>query len=162
MKKVLLALLTATLCATAQPKTIGIEAPLFSLKDETGTLYSLEEFQGKKSVVLVFYPGDNTPVCTKQLCELRDSYTAVTAEKDVVVFGVNKGTAESHKAFKAKNNYPFSLLVDEKGSVAKEYGLAKGSMVARHVFVVGKNGKIIYSKKGKPPVSEIIAAAKKK
>ena len=135
----------------------GTEAPLFELKTAEGKLVKLEKFRGLKYVVLVFYPGDETPVCTKQLCELRDDYSSF--EKcDAVVFGMNPGSAKSHTKFSEKHQFQFPLLVDEKGAVAARYG-AKGTLMnKRTVYVVDKEGKIVFAERGKPPVADILAA----
>lgn len=136
---------------------IGDTAPLFSLKDEMGTVHNIESFRGEKFVVLIFYPGDETPVCTAQLCEIRDQYSVFSAN-DAVVFGVNPASDKSHKKFSEKNKFQFSLLIDEKKEVASMY-MAKGRMMnQRTVYVIGKDGRILYAKRGKPPVEEILAS----
>jgi peroxiredoxin Q/BCP len=135
----------------------GDNAPLFELKSAEGTLVKLADFKGKKFVVLIFYPGDETPRCTKQLCEIRDDYTSFE-KQGAVVFGVNPASEKSHAKFIKKNNFQFPLLVDEKGAVAALYG-ARGAMLnKRTVYVIGKNGKIIFAERGKPPVADILAA----
>lgn len=136
---------------------VGTDAPDFSLKSQNGSTVSLSEFKGKSSVVLIFYPGDQTPVCTKQLCEIRDDYSSFQ-KKGAVVFGVNPGSEKSHQKFVEKNNFQFPLLVDENGVVAKSYEAKGALMNQRTVYVIGPDGKIIYSKRGKPPVSEILAS----
>lgn len=77
-------------------------------------------------------------------------------------FGVNPGSAESHRAFIAENDFPFELLVDEHMDVARQYGAVKedGSGIARTVFIVGKNGKVIYRQTGAPSPILLINAAK--
>jgi thioredoxin-dependent peroxiredoxin len=136
--------------------TTGTDAPDFTLQSHTGDTVQLSSFKGKKNVVLIFYPGDQTPGCTKQLCEIRDDYTSF-GEKDAVVFGVNPGSAESHTKFAVKNKYQFPLLIDAKNEVAKEYQTYSRLMIKRTVYVIGKNGKIAFAQRGKPPVHEIIA-----
>src|SRR3989338_5835990 len=88
--------------------TVGSRAPSFTLKDAAGNAVSLKDFRGKKSVVLIFYPGDMTPGCTMQLCAIRDDWSKFTRH-DTVVFGINHGDAESHKAFIKKYGFPFPL-----------------------------------------------------
>jgi peroxiredoxin Q/BCP len=141
--------------------TVGQEAPNFSLKTQDGKSVRLHDFQGKQRVLLVFYPGDQTPGCTKQLCDIRDNYAALT-QYDVVPFGVNPGDAESHQAFINAQNYQFDLLVDENMNVAKAYEAVKaeGSGIQRTVYVVGKDGTIIFAKRGAPPTTEIVEAIK--
>jgi peroxiredoxin Q/BCP len=161
MKKLLLSLITLLLPISAEMLEIGKPAPLFTLKSADGNEISLASYKNKKMVVLVFYPGDNTPICTKQLCELRDSYEKLRAI-DVEVLGINAGDSASHERFASKNGYQFPLLVDEDKIVAKEYGQTVAIWgVKRAVFVVDKNGKIIFSQQGKPPVEDIISAIEK-
>jgi len=136
---------------------IGSDAPLFSLLSHDSTQVQLVDFKGKSNVVLIFYPGDETPVCTKQLCEIRDDYSSFEG-KNAVVFGINPGSQKSHQKFIQKHSFQFPLLIDTKGEVAKAYE-AKGSLMnKRTVYVISKEGKIVYAKRGKPPVSEILAA----
>ena len=135
---------------------VGANAPDFSLKSEKGETIVLS-YVGKNAVVLIFYPGDQTPVCTEQLCAVRDSYADFGA-KGAVVFGVNPADAVSHQKFKSKQEYQFPLLVDEGKTVTAAYGAKGGIMTTRTVYVVGKDGKIIYAKRGKPPVAEILGA----
>ena len=136
---------------------VGSKAPDVTLKTATGEDVKLSEFVGKSAVVLVFYPGDETPVCTQQLCEIRDGYGRF-AEKGAVVFGVNPATATSHEKFAEHRKLPFPLLVDDGGVATKLFGCAGFIMLQRTVYVIGKDGAIIYAKRGKPPVSEILNA----
>jgi len=136
---------------------IGASAPEFKLKTAEGTVVTLGEFKDKKFVVLVFYPGDETPGCTKQLCELRDDYSSF--EKcGAAVFGVNPGSEESHTRFIQKHGFQFTLLVDEKSAVAAKYGAKGAIMNKRTVYVVDKKGKIVFAERGKPAVADILAA----
>ena len=160
--KMLVLLIAITTIITANPLGVGTEAPVFSLKDESGKTHTIKEHRGNRAVILVFYPGNNTPVCTKQLCELRDSYADLSNYESVQVYGINNGDAESHQKFKAKNRYPFPLLVDTKWQTAQKFGVSNGKGVTRHVFVIDSNGKIVFSQKGKPPVSDILKALKSK
>jgi len=137
---------------------IGKNAPDFSLPSSTGDTIKLADFQGKKYVVLIFYPGDQTPGCTKQLCAIRDDYSQFE-KKNAVVFGVNPADKESHKAFAAKQHYQFPLLVDKGKMVAAKYG-AGGIMVRRTVYVIDKEGKIAFAQRGMPSDAEILASIK--
>ena len=135
----------------------GATAPQFELKTADGVAVKLSDFRDKKFVVLIFYPGDETPVCTRQLCEIRDDYSSFE-KRGAVVFGVNPGSDKSHNKFSRKNGFQFPLLVDVKSSVAERY-LAKGAVMnKRTVYVVGKDGTIVFARRGKPPVAEILAA----
>ncbi len=141
-----------------KPLPVGSAAPPFILPDEQGDVWVLN-LHRNKHMVLVFYPADDTPTCTTQLCELRDAWTDVRARGAFVV-GINPGTAESHKAFKSKHQYPFPILVDNGGRIAKLYN-AGGFVTKRTVYVVGRDGKILFAKRGKPAVDEILSVIPK-
>lgn len=141
----------------SQPLAVGSTAPDFTLPDQNGTQVSLREYRGRKNVILVFYPGDDTSVCTKQLCELRDRWSAVQAT-DTVVLGINPQSAESHQKFVAKQSYPFPLLVDKGKSVAADYH-ASGLIIKRTVYLIGKDGRIRFAQRGKPAPEAVLGAA---
>jgi peroxiredoxin Q/BCP len=140
----------------SNPLAVGETAPDFSLPDQDGKTVSLAALRGK-NVVLVFYPADETTVCTKQLCEFRDSWTQAQA-RDAVVFGVNPAGAKKHAAFREHHKLPFPLLVDSGQEVAEKYH-ANGLIVKRTVYLIGKNGKIRFASRGKPLPSEVLQAA---
>ncbi len=137
---------------------VGADAPeITALVDKgNGDVIKLSDLCKSTSVVLVFYPADNTAVCTKQLCALRDSF-ADLQKLDCTVIGVNPASAEKHAAFKSKYNFPFYLAADHSGQIAESYG-CKGlfGMNIRTVYVVSKDQKIVYAERGNPPVDEII------
>jgi len=135
----------------------GDTAPDFSLESTDGNTISLKEFAGDKYVVLIFYPGDETPVCTQQMCEIRDDYSSFEA-RNAVVFGINPAGRKSHEKFAKKNNLQFPLLMDEGNRTGERYGVKGLIMNKRTVYVIDKDGKIIYAKRGKPAVSEILAS----
>ena len=139
------------------PLGVGEEAPDFTLKDETGKPMTLSKWRKIKNVVLIFYPGDDTGVCTKQLCEFRDNWSAVT-QRDTMVYGVNPQSAEKHTRFSAKYRYPFPLLVDKDQLAGRLYH-ASGLVVRRTVYLIGKSGRIRYGRRGKPDPAEVLAAA---
>jgi thioredoxin-dependent peroxiredoxin len=119
-------------------------APDFTLKDGNGADWHLSEQRGKV-VVLLFYPGDETPVCTRQMCSVRDrwdDYLATGAE----VVGISSDSVESHKNFAAHHNLPLRLLSDADRSVAKLYGAISflPGRVARAVFVIDESGILRY------------------
>jgi peroxiredoxin Q/BCP len=117
-------------------------APAFSLKDGSGNEWRLSDNRGKV-VVLLFYPGDETPICTRQMCSVRDrweDYAATGAE----VVGISTDSVESHKEFAKHHDLPLRLLSDSDQTVANLYGarsLIPGK-VARSVFVIDANGTI--------------------
>lgn len=139
---------------------IGDTAPDFTLVSDKGDTVRLGDYRGKKHVVLVFYPGDQTPVCTKQLCEIRDDFASFE-KRNAVVFGINPADRESHAAFVKKQGYQFPLLADTGKTAVTAYGV-KGLLTKRTVFVVGMDGTIVYAKRGKPPVSEILESIPEK
>ena len=117
-------------------------APPFELPDDQGGTFKLEDQKGQK-VLLVFYPGDNTPVCTAQLCEYRDGIEAFEG-LGVKVVGISHNGEESHKKFRAKHNLPFTLLTDADHAVAKQYD-SKGLLgTKRSVYLVDEEGVIRY------------------
>ena len=126
----------------ASTPQLGDAAPDFSLKDGAGETWRLSSNRGKV-VVLLFYPGDETPICTRQMCSVRDrwdDYSATGAE----VVGISTDSVESHKKFSEHHELPLRLLADENGEVAKLYGaqsLIPGK-VARSVFVIDGQGVI--------------------
>lgn len=137
--------------------TVGTSAPPFELKSTDGTVYKLGDYLEKRFVVLIFYPGDETPGCTKQLCEIRDDYASFE-KRGAVVFGVNPASGASHEKFTDKHKFQFQLLIDEKSAVAAAYGAKAPVMNKRTVYVIDRAGKVIFAQRGKPPVAEILAA----
>ncbi len=115
-------------------------APDFTLLDGNGNQWRLSDHRGKV-VVLLFYPGDETPICTKQMCSVRDrweDYTTTGAE----VVGISSDSVESHRKFSEHHQLPLRLLSDSDGTVAGLYGarsLIPGK-VARSVFVIDAEG----------------------
>jgi len=140
----------------SDPLAVGQDAPDFTLRDQDGSQVSLSRLRGK-NVVLVFYPADETTLCTKQLCEFRDNW-ALALEKDAVVFGINPAAESKHAQFRAKHNFPFRLLADPGQRVGSAYR-TQGLIVKRTVYLIGKSGKIRYAKRGKPAPEEVLAAA---
>ena len=140
----------------SEPLRVGEDAPDFVAQDQDGKTVSLAKLRGK-NVVLVFYPADETLVCTKQLCEFRDSWQEAK-KKNTVVFGVNPAGAERHAAFRKHHEFPFPLLVDSGQRVAGLYR-ASGLIVKRAVYLIGTSGKIRYARRGKPDPEEVLAAA---
>jgi len=140
----------------SDPLPVGQTAPDFQLPDQDGKMVSLAGFKGK-NVVLVFYPADETTVCTKQLCEFRDDWSKVQAH-EAVVLGINPAGAKKHTAFREHHHFPFPLLVDSGQQVAEKYH-ANGLIVKRTVYLIGKGGTIRYSRRGKPVPQEVLAAA---
>ena len=125
---------------------IGDKAPDFTLKDLDGEKWSLHRHKGK-TVVLLFYPGDDTPVCTAQLCSVRDNWSQYQATGAEVV-GISTDSVSSHRSFADKYSLTLRLLSDEKGEVVEKYGVKSWlpGRSARAVVVIDKNGRIAYHK----------------
>jgi peroxiredoxin Q/BCP len=140
----------------SDPLPTGTKAPDFTLPQQDGKSVSLSKLRGK-NVVLVFYPGDDTPVCRAQLCEFRDHW-GQARKRNALVFGVNPAGAGSHSKFQEKYHLPFPLLVDAGQKVAALYR-ANGLFVKRTVYLIGPDGAIRYAKRGKPDPAEVLAAA---
>jgi peroxiredoxin Q/BCP len=134
---------------------IGKPAPDFTLPASTGETISLRQFKGKKTVILYFYPKDETPGCTKEACEFRD-HSEEFDRHNAVVLGVSTDNLASHTAFRDKHRLPFPLLADEDAAVSKLYGVYKlknlyGKKymgIERTTFVIDRTGRIaqIYPK----------------
>jgi peroxiredoxin Q/BCP len=132
----------------------GAKAPDFTLLDDTGKSVSLKNFKGQ-TVVLYFYPKDDTPGCTKEACDVRD-HQKEFAKKNAVVLGVSADPVASHEKFKKKYDLPFPLLSDPDKKVIQAYGVWKEKSmygkkymgIERTTFVIGPDGKIakIYPK----------------
>ena len=139
----------------SSPLPPGALAPDFTLADDSGGTVSLSALRGKR-VVLVFYPADDTPGCTKQLCQFRDDWSEAR-KAGVEVFGVNPGSAKSHGKFRGKFQFPFPLLVDSGQKVAALYH-ANGIIVKRTVYGIGPDGVIRFAQRGMPSPSEVLRA----
>lgn len=125
---------------------VGKPAPDFTLPNQRGESFNLKSALKESHILLAFYPGDFTMVCTKQLCNYRD-YLADFQGHGVRVFGVSPNPTASHAAFAKKYNFQFPLLSDAKSETAKIYGCTSLLMlggVSRAVFIVSQNGLILY------------------
>jgi len=120
---------------------VGQPAPDFELADAQGKRVRLSDFRGKQSVVLYFYPKDDTPGCTKEACSFRDSYEAFK-EAGAEVIGVSSDSESSHGKFAAKYKLPFTLLADTGGAIRKQYGVPAtlGLLPGRVTFVIDPQG----------------------
>ena len=135
----------------------GKQAPDFELASDTGERVRLSHLKGR-TVVLYFYPRDDTPGCTKQACSLRDAYGEIQ-ERGATVLGVSPDTEASHVKFKAKYELPFTLLADPEHEVAELYGVwveknnyGKKSMgIKRSTFVIDGDGKVVKAMRGVSP-----------
>lgn len=129
----------------AETPKVGDSAPAFTAKDQDGKTVKLADFAGKQTVLLYFYPKDQTPGCTKQACGLRDRLDDLK-KKNVAVLGVSMDDAESHKKFIAKENLNFPLLADTDGKLTDTYGakMKERNLSRRVSFLIDKSGKIVH------------------
>jgi peroxiredoxin Q/BCP len=126
----------------------GQPAPDFELHDDAGRTVKLSDLRGT-TVVLYFYPKDDTPGCTTESCEFRDAYDRFR-ERGVEVIGVSPDTVESHVKFKSKYELPFPLLADPDHAAAEAYGVwaektnygKKYMGIVRSTFVIDPEGKV--------------------
>lgn len=138
----------------SDPLPAGTPAPDFSLPDDEGQTVTLSALRGH-DVVLVFYPGDDTPGCTRQLCSFRDHWD-LARQRGIRVFGVNPQSPASHGKFRQKFHFPFPLLVDRGQKVGALYH-TNGLIVKRTVYRIGPDGVIRFSHRGYPKPEEVLA-----
>ena len=142
----------------------GDRAPEFELPDGDGKVWKLSDLAGKR-VILYFYPADDTPGCTAEACDFRDSQAGLQ-EAGYVVLGVSPQGAESHQAFSQKYSLNFPLLVDADLEVARAYGAAGGGgvfkgihlPVRRATFVIDEQGTLeqaLYGVRAKGHVAQL-------
>ncbi len=137
--------------APAEYPAVGRVAPAFSLPGSNGATVRLADFKGSKTVVLYFYPRDNTPGCTKQACEFRDA-SDVYRKAKIEVLGVSPDALASHDKFMAKHDLSFTLLADVEHEVAEKYGVWQNKTMAglkyqgivRTTFVIDRAGKVAH------------------
>ena len=126
----------------------GDKAPNFTAKNQNGETTTLSQYEGK-TVVLYFYPKDDTPGCTAEACDFRDNYQSLLS-KGYQVIGVSTDNEKSHKKFESKYSLPFPLIADEEKSIVEAYGVwVEKSMygktymgTARTTFVIAPDGVI--------------------
>ena len=124
------------------PLAVGTDAPAFTAKDTKGNTVSLSDFAGK-TVVLYFYPKDDTPGCTKQACSFRDAQSQYQS-KDIVILGVSADDEVSHQAFTQKYDLNFPLLADTDKSLITAFDVDGGGYAKRVTYVIDPNGKITH------------------
>ncbi len=134
-----------------QELKVGDPAPDFSTTDDVGLPVSLKDYRGK-TVILYFYPKDNTPGCTIEAKNFRDHIHDFEG-KNAVILGVSFDSQSSHKKFKEKYQLPFRLLVDPDKKIAKAYGSSGLLFTSRNTFVIDGKGKILKIYRGVNPRS---------
>lgn len=147
--------------ANAKDVEVGDAAPKFESVDDQGKVWKSTDYVGKKIIVVYFYPADMTGGCTKQACGFRDDLKKLK-DLNVEVVGVSGDSVRNHQLFKKAEKLNFTLLADEKGKVAKAFGvpfdpteksivrtvdgkeetLTRGGTAQRWTFVIGRDGKI--------------------
>jgi thioredoxin-dependent peroxiredoxin len=123
---------------------VGDKAPEFELPGTGGKTYRLADYRGRK-VILAFYPGDFTAVCTKQFCSYRDQGDRLDG-LGADVLGISPQSVSSHERFTEEKRLNVPLLADEDKSVARAYGVVAGPMVRRAVFIVDEEGVVRHRK----------------
>jgi len=121
----------------------GAKAPDFTLPSQDGSMVSLSQFFGKKTIVLFFYPKDESYGCTKEACSFRDNYE-IFKDAGAELIGISADDQASHKSFASHHKLPFILLSDTDRKVAGLYNVGKtmGLLPGRVTFVIDKNGVI--------------------
>jgi len=128
---------------------VGDPAPDFTLPSTSGEV-TLSARLATGPVLLVFYPGDDTPVCTRQLCNYRDNLD-VFAELDIQVVAINPQSESSHGKFASKHDLPFPLVSDAGGAVCKAYGAVNFlGMAKRALVLVGRDGRVRWRRSDLP------------
>lgn len=119
---------------------IGDQAPHFIALDQNGIEHTLDDYLGKW-FVLYFYPKDNTPGCTREACNMRDSYQDL--EEYAVIIGVSGDSVKSHAKFSNKHKLPFTLLADPEKIMLKSYGADGLVFNKRSSFIINPEGKLV-------------------
>ncbi len=150
-----------TVVDQTQPLPVGTPAPAFDLPATGGRQVKLSDYRGK-NLIIVFYPKDQTPGCTQQLCALRDD-TELFASLNTEFIASNPDGIDSHERFAEKQNYRFPIVVDADWKMARDYHAVKvkddGSQgIQRTVYILDGEGVIRYAKQGLPPDSELADA----
>jgi thioredoxin-dependent peroxiredoxin len=136
------------------PLVVGTPAPAFSLPATGNQTLSLADYAGK-ALIIVFYPKDKTPGCTKQLCALSDEITELQALNAAVVAS-NPGSLESHERFVEAYNYQLPILVDADKTMAAAYqALKPEGGIQRTVYVVDAQGIIRFAQQGTPSIDTL-------
>lgn len=120
----------------------GDKCPSFTLRDQDGRTFNIDEEIGKENLVIYFYPKDDSPGCTKQACSFRDSFEDFK-DAGARVIGISSDDEASHKKFAAKHNLPFTLLADSNKQVRKKFGVPTnllGLIPGRVTYIVDMDG----------------------
>jgi peroxiredoxin Q/BCP len=120
---------------------VGDRAPDFSATTQDGERVCLNDFLGKKALILFFYPKDGSPLCTKEACAFRDSYEQFL-EAGAEVVGISSDSDQSHRRFRDRHHLPFPLICDADGSLHSAFGVTKtlGLIPGRATYVIDESG----------------------
>jgi len=136
------------------------KATPFQLDDQDGVIFDLYQELKSGPLVIAFYPGDFTPVCTKQLCSYRDQFDPLKSF-GIKMVGISADSVDKHAEFAQSSRFPFRLLSDPDKKVAKAFGCTSKwilGAVSRGVFVIDTQGEIIYQKVEATPVTHMNAS----
>jgi peroxiredoxin Q/BCP len=139
---------------------VGSVAPNFTLPSQAGEMVSLKDLLGRKAVVLFFYPKDDSPGCTKEVCAFRDNF-AEFGKLDAEVIGISSDSVESHRRFAVKHDLSFTLLSDEGGNIRGLYGVPNtfGLFPGRVTYVIDKEGAVRHIFASQPSVKRHVQEA---
>lgn len=141
---------------------VGQKAPAFKAPSTQG-LIDLRTYLGKKPIVLIFYPKDHTPDCTRQLSAVRDAIQQY-GKLNAFILGINSAELAEHEKFTAKENYPFPLVSDADGLINRLYEVGQNLVFGgqkRTLFVIGTDGLIHYARHGIPTTDEVMKELRK-
>jgi peroxiredoxin Q/BCP len=147
---------TSALVSRSDLIPVGEMAADFEATDHQGQQVRLGELLKAGRVVLVFYPKDDTPVCTQQLCAFRDDWSKFQ-ERKVAVLGINPAGKGSHATFAAKHGFPFPIVADQGSRIAAAYGAGGVLFTQRTVYVIDQNAKVLLAERGVVPHERIFA-----
>jgi peroxiredoxin Q/BCP len=139
---------------------VGSVAPNFTLPSQSGEMVSLKDFLGRKPVVLFFYPKDDSPGCTREVCAFRDIFEEF-GKLDTEVIGISSDSVESHRSFAVKHDLSFTLLSDEGGNIRRLYGVPNtfGLFPGRVTYVIDKEGVVRHVFASQPSVKRHVQEA---
>jgi len=143
---------------------VGELAPDFTLEDQNGLSFHLNSILGTESIILYFYPKDETPGCVKEACGFRDNFKEFE-NLNYRIIGISKDSVDSHAKFAKHHNLPYTLLSDSSKTVVNLYGVESsllGLLPGRKTFVIDKNGVVThifdYQFKAKQHVADALKA----
>ena len=143
---IILSLAISTTFVKRKPLKVGDKIPNFTLIDDKGKEFTSSDYYNKQPLVIFFYPKDNAPVCTAEVCSFRDSFEEFEKLNTKIV-GISIDNVMSHKSFSKEHKLPYTLLSDHSSRIQKLFGISKGFLnlkPKRITFITDKKGRIIY------------------